>query len=196
MTYNSNLWRNFRSSSGLVAETKKGNVTEAISDLYPMTIPSPSQIGLNTLSSFYEQNRFNMFKSDKSYNLALSRAENDATIMKFLRLKSELRNPPLDFDGSILPPKNFKSYPPIPLNKRINSSKSEDYYYRKLKSSKSSGQSNLNLNSQVDFSSDMTFKNSIGVQATKKLVHRDNHPNFDKVLVEKQIKERQRRTAS
>ena len=53
-----------------------------------------------------------MFKTDKTYKLAVARSENEATIMKYLRLKSEMRNPPLDFNGNILPPKNFKIYPP------------------------------------------------------------------------------------
>ena len=53
-----------------------------------------------------------MFKTEKTFNLAVARSENEATIMKYLRLKSEMRNPPLDFNGNILPPKNFKIYPP------------------------------------------------------------------------------------
>lgn len=53
-----------------------------------------------------------MFRTEKTYNLAVARSENEATIMKYLRLKSEMRNPPLDFNGNILPPKNFKTYPP------------------------------------------------------------------------------------
>jgi hypothetical protein len=113
VTYNSNLWRNFRTSSGLIDNKKSGvgaSANDAISTLYPITIPSPSQVGPHTLTSFYEQNRYNMFKSEKSFNLALARVENEATLMKFLRLKSELRNPPLDYDGSIMPPKNFKVY--------------------------------------------------------------------------------------
>ncbi len=111
MCFNSNLWRNFRNASGLMT-TRKGTVSEAVSTLYPINIPSPSQIGMNTLSSFYQENKRNMFKTDKTYKLAVARSENEATIMKYLRLKSEMRNPPLDYNGNILPPKNFKIYPP------------------------------------------------------------------------------------
>ena len=92
--------------------TRKGTVSEAVSTLYPINIPTPSQIGMNTLSNFYQENKRNMFKTDKTYKLAVARSENEATIMKYLRLKSEMRNPPLDFNGNILPPKNFKIYPP------------------------------------------------------------------------------------
>lgn len=109
--FNSNLWRNFRNASGLMT-TRKGTVSEAVSTLYPINIPSPSQIGMHTLSSYYQENKRNMFKTDKTYKLAVARSENEATIMKYLRLKSEMRNPPLDFNGNILPPKNFKIYPP------------------------------------------------------------------------------------
>jgi hypothetical protein len=61
-----------------------------------------------------------MFKTDKTFNLAVARTENEATIMKYLRLKSEMRNPPLDFKGNILPPKNFKIYPPAEKSQTLS----------------------------------------------------------------------------
>ena len=67
-----------------------------------------------------------MFKTEKTYNLAVARSENEATIMKYLRLKSEMRNPPLDFNGNILPPKNFKNYPPAQKTHILASVKTYD----------------------------------------------------------------------
>jgi hypothetical protein len=46
------------------------------------------------------------------YNIRLFKVDKEAAMMKYLRLKSEMRNPPLDHNGNILPPKNFKKYPP------------------------------------------------------------------------------------
>ena len=157
VSFNSNMWRNFRASSGL-AEEKRNNVSDAISTLYPINIPMPSQIGNHTLSSFYGQNRYNLFSNDKAFNLAVARVENEATFMKFLRLKSELRNPPLDYDGSILPPKNFKTYPPVGSSTllRDKSSLSEnDYIFKKTvkrnTERQKSVETNLKANSMVDF---------------------------------------------
>lgn len=158
VSFNSNMWRNFRHTSGLIDENRKSNVSEAISTLYPINIPMPSQVGSNTLSTFYEQNRYNMFGNDKSFNLAVARVENEATFMRFLRLKSEIRNPPLDYDGSILPPKNFKTYPPVSGSTfmRDKSSLSEnDYIHRKTIKKRTertkSIETNLKTNSMVDF---------------------------------------------
>lgn len=189
--FNSNLWRNFRSTSGLIDDNKKGNVSEAISTLYPINIPSPSQVGTNTLSNFFDQNRYNMFKTDKSYNLAVARVENEATLMKFLRLKSELRNPPLDYDGSILPPKNFKKYPPVskaPLLRDKTTLSDNDYIYRRQRLLEEPDQflhKNIDMHSSVDFSS---LEKATKKRLKSKLVHRENHPDYAKVLFQKQIK--------
>ncbi|CAF0887070.1 unnamed protein product [Brachionus calyciflorus] len=111
LSFNSNIWRNYRSSAGLYSE-RKSAVSESIASIYPINIPAPSQIGPNTLKRFYEQNK-NIFKSDEAFKKAVDKVEKEATLMKYLRLKSEVRNPPLDYNGNILPPKNFKKYPPI-----------------------------------------------------------------------------------
>ncbi len=113
ITFNSNIWRNFRQSAGLAATNQNRSVSESISTLYPINIPVPSNLGSNTLSRFYEQNKRNLFKSEKGYQQATSKINKEAAIMKYLRLKSEMRKPPLDHNGNILPPKNFKKYPPI-----------------------------------------------------------------------------------
>lgn len=197
VTFNSNLWRNFRNSSGLINSDNKDNVSEAVSNLYPINIPSASQVGTHTLSNFFDQNRYNMFKDDRTFNLTVARVENEATFMKFLRLKSELRNPPLDYDGSIIPPKNFRTYPPLtknPLHKEKSSLSDNDYIYRQAKSkvalppgSATNNRDDLAASSQIDFNL-LDKATNRRFKARTKLTARDNHPDYDKVLFDSHVK--------
>jgi len=150
-------------------------VSEAISTLYPVLIPVPSQVGSNTLARYYEQNKKNIFKSDKTYYSAMDKVEREAAMMKYLRLRTEMRNPPLDFNGNILPPRNFKQYPPYSKANTLGSAmKSEDgINYPHL------NKTNLDLN--------ISGPNRKQFLPTK-LIFRENHPDFDKVVLEQQIK--------
>jgi hypothetical protein len=112
--YDSNIWRNFRLSCGLESNRKQ-NVSESVSNLYPISIPAPSNVGKNTLAKYFSENKRLFFKSDKSYELAIKKTQNDDNLMRFLSLRSEVRNPPLDFKGNIKPPNNFKKYPLLNL---------------------------------------------------------------------------------
>ena len=191
IVFNSNIWRNFRNSAGL-ATSKKGTVSEAISSLYPVYIPVPSQVGANTLARYYEQNKRNIFKSDKTYQTAMSKVEKEASMMKYLRLKSEMRNPPLDWNGNILPPKNFKKYPPFSKSDTLASAFTSDdgIHYPHLQSSSSNG-------GLVPVGLNVTGANSNRKQfLPTKLVFRDNHPHFQKVLLEQQIKSVYRSTTN
>ena len=98
--FNSNIWRNFRSSCGFDT-TKKGNVSESISLLYPINIPPASKVGDYTLSSYFKQNKRKYFKKDKTFELAIAKVERDDALGKFLRLKSDVRNPPIDVNGNV-----------------------------------------------------------------------------------------------
>lgn len=111
LSYNSNIWRNYRSSAGLYSGRSSG-VNESIASLYPINVPAPSQVGPNSLKRYFEQNK-SIFKSEEAYRKAVEKVDKEATSMKYLRLKSEMRNPPLDYNGNILPPKNFRKYPPL-----------------------------------------------------------------------------------
>ena len=175
IVYNSNLWRNFRNSAGLASSSRKDTVSEAISTLYPVFIPVPSQVGANTLARYYEQNKKNIFKSDKTFYTAVSKVEKEAAMMKYLRLKTEMRNPPLDYNGNILPPRNFKRYPPLAHAATLTSAiKSDD------------GINYPHLNGNVGLS--ITSPSRTQQFLPTKLVFRENHPNFDKVVMEQHIK--------
>jgi hypothetical protein len=114
VNYDSNIWRNFRLSCGLDSNRKQ-NVSESVSNLYPISVPPPSNVGKNTLAKYFSENKRMFFKTNKSYELAIQKTQNDDSLMRFLSLRSEVRNPPLDFKGNIKPPNNFKKYPLLSL---------------------------------------------------------------------------------
>ena len=108
--FQSNVWRNFKQSCGLKSATTgstSGTITESIASLYPMNIPVPSQLGSNTLAKYYRDNNLSSVKNNESL---IKKLDKEAALMKYLRLKSELRNPPMDMNGRILPPANYNNY--------------------------------------------------------------------------------------
>lgn len=105
--FQSNVWRNFKNSCGLKSANANGTITESIASLYPMNIPVPSQLGSNTLAKYYRDNNVSSVKTNENL---IKKLDKEAALMKYLRLKSELRNPPVDMNGRIIPPANYTSY--------------------------------------------------------------------------------------
>lgn len=106
--YNSNVWRNFRKSYGFHVDTKDQNISEMIAQLYPLNIPPPSKVGDYSYPRFLTETP--LIKDGKMRKLAIDRTTQDILEFKRIRLKSEMRNPPLDESGDIVPPINFKKY--------------------------------------------------------------------------------------
>jgi hypothetical protein len=194
MSFDSNIWRNFRNSAGVMGQ-RKSTVSEAISEMYPINIPSPSQVGSHTLAKYYEENKKNLFKVHKNYSQAVAKADKEATIMKFLRLKSEMRNPPMDWDGNIIPPRNFVKYPPTSRSRLFDpiTNSNENMSYPHLDSSSLNNPSEYMHATVTKINLDMSAKNlelkpTINRVRPSKLVFRKTHPNFNKVILEQQIK--------
>ncbi|XP_064634801.1 testis-expressed protein 52-like [Lineus longissimus] len=106
--YNSNVWRNFRKSYGFSKSADDRTVTEMIATMYPLNIPKPSIVGDHTFDKYVNESK--LFDDDKKKKLAIQRSKTDIEEFRRLRLRTEARNPPMDEDGNILPPKNFKKY--------------------------------------------------------------------------------------
>lgn len=107
-SYNSNVWRNFRQQYGFQADTSGQKMNELIASMYPLNIPAPSQVGEHSYSRFLTETP--LIRDDKLRTMAIDRTSKDIMEFKRLRLKSEARQPPLDKDGRIMPPVNFKRY--------------------------------------------------------------------------------------
>ncbi|KAL5007902.1 hypothetical protein ScPMuIL_016708 [Solemya velum] len=106
--YNSNIWRNFRRQYALKMSADDGNISDVIAAMYPLNVPCPSKVGEHSLRRYIQDT--SLFKSEKHKSIALHRARTDAHELNRMKALSEARNPPMDTDGNILPPENFKKY--------------------------------------------------------------------------------------
>lgn len=205
---NSNLWRNFCASVGIQPtgtshqpltsrdkSPRRPRVTEAVATLYPINIPMPSRLGSNTLSKYYEQNKRDLFANDKSFGVARERVEKEDARMKFLRLKSEMRNPPVDWQGNILPPSSFKKYPNSSAVSRKTATSELSIPNFTLTTSAKAGRDTNTAASEAtsdrnnnlsDYASILSVKRRPPV--VKKIIYRQNHPDFSKVVKEQQLK--------
>ncbi|KAL4225402.1 hypothetical protein ACF0H5_016092 [Mactra antiquata] len=107
-SFNSNVWRNFRRQYGFQMNAEGGKMSDVIAAMYPLNIPAPSKVGEQTFEKYIRETR--LFQSEKFKALAMSRTKADIEEFRKLRMKSIGRNPPIDEDGNILPPENFKKY--------------------------------------------------------------------------------------
>lgn len=133
--YNSNMWKNFKfvrpkASAGSLAHSRgistpkrhkvinlpshrKPNVDEdpavrnMIADTYPLKLPKPSKIGGSTYSKFL--NEANL-REQKRQRIGLQLAKTQGLQDRVLRIRSECRAPPVNIEGEILPPPEFKKY--------------------------------------------------------------------------------------
>ncbi|XP_045686394.1 testis-expressed protein 52 [Phyllostomus hastatus] len=103
--YDSNVWRwltDSRAHRRLPAEP---------------CIPPPSWMGQNSLLTFISCNP--IFLDMKRKNQVILRTVKELREVEKLKLRSEARAPPLDTNGNILPPKDFKKYQHISAGGRI-----------------------------------------------------------------------------
>ncbi|WAR02938.1 TEX52-like protein [Mya arenaria] len=108
-SFNANVWRNFRRQYGFHTSAG-GKMSDIIAAMYPLNIPSPSKVGQQTFEKYIRETR--LFNDDKFKSMAMSRTKADLEEFRKLRIKSMSRNPPIDEQGHILPPENFKKYEP------------------------------------------------------------------------------------
>ncbi|KAH3886024.1 testis-expressed protein 52-like [Dreissena polymorpha] len=109
-SFNSNVWRNFRRQYGFQTQAESSKMSDVIAAMYPLNIPSPSKVGEQTFEKYIRETK--LFNDEKFKSMAMQRTRNDVDEFKRLRIKSQGRNPPLDEQGNILPPENFKKYEP------------------------------------------------------------------------------------
>ncbi|XP_041365364.1 testis-expressed protein 52-like [Gigantopelta aegis] len=106
--YNSNVWRNFRRQFGFTTSAVGQKIPNVIAAMYPLNIPKPSKVGNETFVKYIQESK--LFENEKFKKLAVQRTRTDLAEFRRLKIQSEARNPPIDQDGRILPPENFKKY--------------------------------------------------------------------------------------
>lgn len=97
--YNSNVWRNFRRAYGFYVNSEGQKVSEMIANMYPMNVPAPSQVREYTYSKFLRETP--LIKDEKRRQYAIDKTAKDIMEFKRMRLRSDMRNPPLDKSGKI-----------------------------------------------------------------------------------------------
>ncbi|KAM8981552.1 testis-expressed protein 52 isoform X1 [Sarcophilus harrisii] len=95
-TYDSNVWRWLTRT-----EAHKCSFTK-------YCIPPPSYLGKNTLLRFIDTHP--IFTDPERKNRVVTQTKKEITEAGILKSRSEARVPPLDGQGNILPPPNFKRY--------------------------------------------------------------------------------------
>lgn len=135
--YDSNMWKNFKFvrsnvSAGSLARTnsrstsKKSELPRAVepkvdedkiikgmvADMYPLRIPKASTIGHNTYDKFLNEAKLRDQKR-KTIDHQFGRTQEYQG--KVLRIKSECRAPPINLEGEIIPPDDFRKYPQRPV---------------------------------------------------------------------------------
>ena len=111
--YNSNMWKNFKfvrpKHSANYGERNSPAATKGmIAEIYPLTLPKPSSIGENTYHKFLQETKMPQRKQNIIGWQKQGRQELQS---KVLKVQSECRAPPTDWEGNILPPTNYKRYP-------------------------------------------------------------------------------------
>lgn len=97
VSYNSNVWRNFRRNYGIQTSAEGRKVSEVIAALYPLNIPPPSQVGNNTFEKYIKET--SLIKNEKYKIIAINQTKSDTEEFQRLKHKTEARNPPLDALG-------------------------------------------------------------------------------------------------
>ena len=95
--YNSNVWRNFRKSYGFHTSSDGQKIGEMIASMYPLNVPPPSRIGDYTYAKFLRETP--LIKDERRRQIAINRMSKDIEEFKKLRLKADMRDPPMDAQG-------------------------------------------------------------------------------------------------
>ncbi|XP_031572517.1 uncharacterized protein LOC116306581 [Actinia tenebrosa] len=144
--YDSNMWKNLKFvrsnvSAGSLARTtsrassKKAELPRAVepkveedkrirgmvADIYPLRIPKASTIGDNTYNKFLNEAKL---RDKKRNTIERQFGRTQEFQGKVLRIKSECRAPPINVEGEIIPPDDFKKYPQMVMEE-------DSWFYQK-----------------------------------------------------------------
>ena len=111
--YNSNMWKNFKfvrpkHSASFGTRNSLPSSEGMIADIYPLSVPKPSRIGKNTYHKFLHEVKL---PQPKQKIIGWQKQGRQELQSRSLKVQSECRAPPTDWEGNILPPSNFKRYP-------------------------------------------------------------------------------------
>lgn len=107
------MWKNFkfvRPKHSANFATRKSVPSSAgmIADIYPLAVPKPSRIGKNSYHKFLHEAKL---PQAKQKIIGWQKQGTQELQSRTLKVQSECRAPPTDWEGNILPPPNYKRYP-------------------------------------------------------------------------------------
>ncbi len=174
--YNSNVWKNFSSARGFKTSPRGQEVSELVADMYPVKIPPHSEMREYTFSKFLSE--VPLIKDQKKRTLAIDRSKRELQDFKQLRLRSEMRVPPMSEEGDILPPAGHKKYHK-PRKIRFNSPE------------QTTSQS-LRLMTELERDCERSLLGTHRTSPTRlwKLSYKNNHPEYEKVIAEKEERQK------
>lgn len=111
--YNSNMWKNFKfvrpKHSANYGDRNPQQASKGkIAEIYPLTLPKPSRIGENSYHKFLQETKL---PQNKQKIVGWQKQGRQEFQSRTLKVQSECRAPPIDWEGNILPPANYKRYP-------------------------------------------------------------------------------------
>lgn len=111
--YNSNMWKNFKfvrsKHSARYGEQNSPAASQGmIAEIYPLSLPKPSSIGEHTYHKFLQETKL---PQKKQKIIGWQKQGRQELQSRALKVQSECRAPPTDWEGNILPPANYKRYP-------------------------------------------------------------------------------------
>ena len=128
--YDSNMWKNFKfvrskASAGSLARSSSNSISKLpkyekpsvhqdphiramVADIYPLKLPKSSNIGGNTYDKFLNEAKL---REEKRQRIGLQLERTQDFQERVLKIRSECRAPPIDFEGGIIPPSDFRKYP-------------------------------------------------------------------------------------
>ncbi|XP_033099198.1 testis-expressed protein 52-like [Anneissia japonica] len=172
--FDSNVWRNFRTNTKEIVklDTSGKTVPSLIADMYPMKIPPHSSMGSNTLGKFLSE--VPIIENDRLRTMAVARSEKDMKEFKKLKLRSEMRVPPMDEYGYILPPNEFRLYE-RPKLERVDPNPTP------------TNSVNLRQMTELERDSQRGVTGTVRTSPTRlwKLSFKDNNPQYKEVMREK-----------
>lgn len=98
--FSSTLWHQIRKHYNLETSQNVNRISDAVAKMYPINVPPSSAMGDATYSKFIQETP--VIQDKRLRNAMIQHSTNDYREFERLRLRSEMRNPPLNKNGKQL----------------------------------------------------------------------------------------------
>ncbi|XP_078582109.1 testis-expressed protein 52-like [Branchiostoma floridae x Branchiostoma japonicum] len=185
--YNSNVWRNFTALHGYhIRATPKQGLNDTVAAMYPINLPRASHMGRNTFAKYVGESRTMVRDAGQRREVVL-KLQQQLEEFRRLRIESEMRRPPVDELGRILPPEAFKQYPRHTDVASTSGPTTQSIYDSTLRTYTRQHPGTRIGDSRSETSAHSTGLNRRGAPLVTKLSYSQNHPQYQKVIEEQKL---------